>query len=107
MVFSGDTRYLPALAEFAKNTDVLVHEVMYLPALQRMLKTNDNAPTLLDHLLKSHSTSEEVGMIAAAANAKMLVLNHFVPGAMRPSPMRCGAKARASITPGRSWWARI
>ncbi|OOW58974.1 MBL fold metallo-hydrolase [Xanthomonas campestris pv. leeana] len=80
VVFSGDTRYLPALAEFAKNTDVLVHEVMYLPALQRMLKTNDNAPTLLDHLLKSHSTSEEVGMIAAAANAKMLVLNHFVPG---------------------------
>ncbi|OLH32305.1 MBL fold metallo-hydrolase [Xanthomonas oryzae] len=80
VVFSGDTRYLPALAEFAKDTDILVHEVMYLPALQKMLQTNDNAPTLLDHLLKSHSTSEEVGKIAAAAKAKMLVLNHFVPG---------------------------
>ncbi|KFA25440.1 MBL fold metallo-hydrolase [Xanthomonas vasicola] len=80
VVFSGDTRYLPALAEFAKNTDILVHEVMYLPALQKMLQTNDNAPTLLDHLLKSHSTSEEVGKIADAAKAKMLVLNHFVPG---------------------------
>ncbi|MBB5881021.1 ribonuclease BN (tRNA processing enzyme) [Xanthomonas arboricola] len=80
VVFSGDTRYLPALADFAKETDILVHEVMYLPALERMLKTNDNAPTLLDHLLKSHSTSEDVGRIAAAANAKMLVLNHFVPG---------------------------
>ncbi|CAD1793934.1 MBL fold metallo-hydrolase [Xanthomonas arboricola pv. juglandis] len=80
VVFSGDTRYLPALADFAKDTDILVHEVMYLPALERMLKTNDNAPTLLDHLLKSHSTSEDVGRIAAAANAKMLVLNHFVPG---------------------------
>ncbi|KQQ82186.1 MBL fold metallo-hydrolase [Xanthomonas sp. Leaf131] len=80
VVFSGDTRYLPALAEFAKDTDILVHEVMYLPALEKMLKTNDNAPTLLDHLLKSHSTSEEVGRIAAAANAKLLVLNHFVPG---------------------------
>ncbi|AZR22270.1 MBL fold metallo-hydrolase [Xanthomonas vasicola] len=80
VVFSGDTRYLPALAEFAKNTDILVHEVMYLPALQKMLQNNDNAPTLLDHLLKSHSTSEEVGKIAAAAKAKMLVLNHFVPG---------------------------
>ncbi len=52
VVFSGDTRYLPALAEFAKDTDILVHEVMYLPALQKMLQTNDNAPTLLDHLLK-------------------------------------------------------
>ncbi|MCC4617231.1 MBL fold metallo-hydrolase [Xanthomonas campestris pv. asclepiadis] len=80
VVFSGDTRYLPALAEFAKDTDILVHEVMYLPALEKMLKTNDNAPTLLDHLLKSHSTSEDVGKIASAADAKMLVLNHFVPG---------------------------
>ncbi|WOB50086.1 MBL fold metallo-hydrolase [Xanthomonas hydrangeae] len=80
VVFSGDTRYLPALAEFAKDTDILVHEVMYLPALEKMLKTNDNAPTLLDHLLKSHSTSEETGKIASAAGAKMLVLNHFVPG---------------------------
>ncbi|PPT52515.1 MBL fold metallo-hydrolase [Xanthomonas arboricola] len=80
VVFSGDTRYLPALAEFARDTDILVHEVMYLPALEKMLKTNDNAPTLLDHLLKSHSTSEEVGRIASAANARMLVLNHFVPG---------------------------
>ncbi|MCL1498760.1 MBL fold metallo-hydrolase [Xanthomonas nasturtii] len=80
VVFSGDTRYLPALAEFAKNTDILVHEVMYLPALQKMLQTNDNAPTLLDHLLKSHSTSEEVGKIAAAAKASLLVLTHFVPG---------------------------
>ncbi|MFO3703508.1 MBL fold metallo-hydrolase [Xanthomonas codiaei] len=80
VVFSGDTRYLPALADFARDTDVLVHEVMYLPALEKMLKTSDNAPTLLDHLLKSHSTSEEVGRIAAAARAKLLVLSHFVPG---------------------------
>ncbi|WP_115049360.1 MBL fold metallo-hydrolase [Xanthomonas arboricola] len=80
VVFSGDTRYLPALADFAKDADLLVHEVMYLPALEKMLKTSDNAPTLLDHLLKSHSTSEDVGRIAAAANAKRLVLTHFVPG---------------------------
>ncbi|WP_372361102.1 MBL fold metallo-hydrolase [Xanthomonas sp. NCPPB 1325] len=80
VVFSGDTRYLPALAAFAEDTDILVHEVMYLPALERMLKTNDNAPSLLDHLLKSHSTSEEVGKIAAAARARQLVLTHFVPG---------------------------
>ncbi|KAB7763763.1 MBL fold metallo-hydrolase [Xanthomonas maliensis] len=80
VVFSGDTRYLPALADFAKDTDILVHEVMYVPALEKLLKTNDNAPTLLDHLLKSHCTSEEVGKIAAAADAKMLVLSHFVPG---------------------------
>lgn len=80
VVFSGDTAYHPALADFARDVDVLVHEVMYLPALEKLLRTIDNAPTLLDHLVKSHSTSEEAGRIAAAAGAKMLVLNHFVPG---------------------------
>ncbi|MCC4599370.1 MBL fold metallo-hydrolase [Xanthomonas melonis] len=80
VVFSGDTRYLPALADFAKDADILVHEVMHLPALKKLLETDDNAPTLLDHLLKSHSTSEQVGRIAAAAGVRMLVLNHFVPG---------------------------
>lgn len=107
VVFSGDTRYLPALAEFAKDTDILVHEVMYLPALEKMLKTNDNAPTLLDHLLKSHSTSEETGKIASAAGAKCSYSITSSPAATRRSPMRCGARARASTMPGRSWSARI
>lgn len=81
VVFSGDTRYDERLASFAKGADVLVHEVMYLPALEKLLKTNDNAPTLLDHLLKSHTTTEQVGRIAAAAGVGTLVLSHFVPGA--------------------------
>ncbi|MFM0073688.1 MBL fold metallo-hydrolase [Paraburkholderia sediminicola] len=80
VVFSGDTTYYPALAEFAKGADVLVHEVMYLPALEKLMKTVDNAPTLLDHLMKSHTSTEQVGKIAAAAGVKTLVLSHFVPG---------------------------
>jgi ribonuclease BN (tRNA processing enzyme) len=31
LVFSGDTAYFPPLAEFAKNADFMVHEVMYGP----------------------------------------------------------------------------
>jgi ribonuclease BN (tRNA processing enzyme) len=81
VVFSGDTRYDPALARFAKGADVLVHEVMYLPALEKLLKTGDNnAPTLLDHLLKSHTATAEVGLVAAAAGVRTLVLTHVVPG---------------------------
>jgi len=33
VVISGDTAYAPELAEFAKDADVLVHEVMYLPGI--------------------------------------------------------------------------
>nr|WP_240655818.1 MBL fold metallo-hydrolase [Paraburkholderia phosphatilytica] len=81
IVFSGDTRYYEPLATFAKGADVLVHEVMYLPALEKLIRTADNAPTLRDHLLRSHTTTEQVGKIAAAAGVKTLVLSHFVPGA--------------------------
>ena len=80
VVFSGDTTYDPRLVEFAKGADVLVHEVMYLPALEKMMRTIDNAPTLLDHLTKAHTTTSQVGKVAAAAGVKTLVLTHFVPG---------------------------
>ena len=81
VVFSGDTAPSDNLIALAKGADVLVHEVMYLPALQKMLASIDNAPTLIDHLLKAHTTTEQVGKIAAAAGVKTLVLSHFVPGA--------------------------
>ena len=37
IVFSGDTRPSAALIELARGADVLVHEVMYLPALERLI----------------------------------------------------------------------
>ena len=80
IVFSGDTTYFPPLAEFAKGADVLVHEVMYGPALEALVQKNPNAATLMAHLKASHTLAEDVGRIAAAAEVKMLVLNHFVPG---------------------------
>ena len=33
----------------------------------------------MDHLLRSHSTTEEVGQVAAAAGVRTLVLSHLVP----------------------------
>jgi ribonuclease BN (tRNA processing enzyme) len=80
VVISGDTAYAPALAEFAKGADVLVHEVMYLPAVEALVRRLPNATRLRDHLLASHTLPEDVGKIAAAAGVKTLVLSHFVPG---------------------------
>ncbi len=80
VVFSGDTTYSDELIKLAQGADVLVHEVMYLPALEAMMAKIDNAPTLLDHLMKSHTTTEQLGRVAAAAGVKTLVLSHFVPG---------------------------
>jgi ribonuclease BN (tRNA processing enzyme) len=80
IVFSSDTAYNPKLAEFAKGADVLVHEALYLPAVDRLVTKTKNGATLKKHLLDSHTTTEDVGRIAAQAGVKVLVLSHFVPG---------------------------
>lgn len=80
IVFSSDTCYNPKLAEFAKGADVLVHECLYVPAVDRLVLKTKNGATLKKHLMDSHTTTEDVGKIAAAAGVKTLVLSHFVPG---------------------------
>jgi ribonuclease BN (tRNA processing enzyme) len=80
VVFSGDTTYFPPLAEFAKGADYLVHEVLYGPALDELVKRRPNAERLKASIMSHHTLAEDVGRIATQANAKTLVLNHFVPG---------------------------
>jgi ribonuclease BN (tRNA processing enzyme) len=79
IVFSGDTAYLPAMADFARGADILVHEVMYLPGVDRLVARTGNAARLKEHLMASHTLVEDVGRIAEAAQVKHLVLNHLVP----------------------------
>lgn len=80
IVISGDTRPSPNLVRLAQGADVLVHEVMYLPALEQVIGSEPNAKSLREHLLASHTTTEQVGRIATEAGVKTLVLSHFVPG---------------------------
>jgi len=80
IVFSSDTEYNPKLAEFAKGVDVLVHEALYAPFVERLVARVKNGATLGKHLRDSHTTTEDVGKIAAAAGVKRLVLSHLVPG---------------------------
>jgi ribonuclease BN (tRNA processing enzyme) len=79
VVFSGDTAFFPPLAEFAKGADYLVHEVLYAPALDALVKRRPNAEKLKASILSHHTRAEDVGRIAAMAKVKTLVLNHFVP----------------------------
>ncbi len=80
IVFSGDTAYLPALAEFAKGADLLVHEAMLeaaLPALFKRIGNTDNR--LYEHWMRSHTLAQDAGKIATAANVGALALNHLIP----------------------------
>ncbi len=80
IVISGDTRPSQNLVALARGADVLVHEVMHLPSLERLIASEPNARTLRAHLLASHSSAEQVGRAATEAGVKSLVLSHFVPG---------------------------
>lgn len=77
IVVSGDTTYSENLVRLARDADLLIHEAMYVPALDQL--ASEHAPSLREHLLRSHSTTEQVGMVAARAGVKKLVLSHLVP----------------------------
>jgi ribonuclease BN (tRNA processing enzyme) len=79
IVFSGDTTYCPSLATFGAGADYLIHEVMYSPAVDEMAKRRPNATKLIASIKSHHTSAEDVGRIAKAANVKNLILNHFVP----------------------------
>lgn len=79
IVFSGDTAWIAAMADFARDADLLVHEAMLLSAVDRLVARVGNGASLRKHLLASHTLAEDVGRIARDAGVRRLALNHLVP----------------------------
>jgi len=80
IVISGDTARSDNLVRLARGADVLVHEALWLPAVDRIVARDPNASALRKHLLDSHTSPEDCGRVAQAAGVKTLVLSHLVPG---------------------------
>lgn len=76
VVVSGDTTYSKALIALAKGADLLIHEAIYPPAIDRLAGADS---ALRDHLLRSHTSAEQAGKAAAEAGVRKLVLSHLVP----------------------------
>jgi ribonuclease BN (tRNA processing enzyme) len=79
IVISGDTAPSENVISLAQGADVLVHEAMYLPAVDGLVARVPNATTLKEHLIASHTSAEDAGRVAQAAGVKLLVLSHLVP----------------------------
>jgi ribonuclease BN (tRNA processing enzyme) len=85
IAFSGDTTPLDAVAQMAEGADVLVHEAMYVPAVEAYVKAQVAAgrpvsvEAFMAHMKADHSPVEDVGRIAAEAGVKTLVLSHLTP----------------------------
>lgn len=74
VTFSGDTTKSDNLIALAKDTDILVHEAQF--SLDDAYYGNRFPP---NYLQNSHTSAEQVGQVAAAANAKHVVLSHYSP----------------------------
>jgi ribonuclease BN (tRNA processing enzyme) len=79
IVFSGDTNKSDNLVRLAQGADLLVHEALWVPAVDRLVARIPNAATLKKHIIDSHTAVEDVGRVAAAAGVTTLVLSHLVP----------------------------
>ena len=74
VTFSGDTTKSDNVITLAKDTDILVHEAMF--SLDTAYYHNSFPP---NYLPNSHTSPEQVGEVAAAANAKHVILSHYAP----------------------------
>lgn len=80
VVFSGDTAHNPALADFAKGADLLVHEAMLAEGLEPLLARIGNGDgRLMAHWLRGHTLAHDAAAIAKEAGVKALALHHLIP----------------------------
>jgi ribonuclease BN (tRNA processing enzyme) len=85
IAFSGDTTPVDSVAKLAQGADLLVHEVMYVPAVENYVRTQVakgrpvNFDSFMAHMRADHSPVEDVGRIAQEAGVKTLVLSHLTP----------------------------
>jgi ribonuclease BN (tRNA processing enzyme) len=79
IVISGDTTRSDNLVKLAQGADVLVHSVLYVPALDRLVARVPNASALRTSIMANQTSVEDAGWVAQAAGVKTLVLSHFVP----------------------------
>ncbi len=85
IAFSGDTVALDAVAQLARGADILVHEAMYLPAVEPYIRSQiargqpGTVEDFMAHMKADHTPVEDVGRIAHEAGVKTLVLSHLTP----------------------------
>jgi ribonuclease BN (tRNA processing enzyme) len=89
IVVSGDTAYSPGLVELARGVDFFVCEVIDLSIYNAMMaqakaaEAKGNVNSAAKHVAETHSTTVDVGRMAAEAKVRTLVLSHLLPGSNR------------------------
>ncbi len=79
IVISGDTAPSDNLMKLARDADVLVHAVVYVPAVDRLVARVPNAARLKASIVAHQTSVEDAARLAQAAGVKTLVLSHLIP----------------------------
>ena len=79
IVISGDTAPSDNLIKLAQGADILVHDALYPPGVDRLVAGVPNATSLKQSILSHHTSAEDAGRVAQMAGVKTLVLSHLVP----------------------------
>ena len=84
IVISGDTIALEEMVEYSEGVDVLFHEALAKPLIQRMEKIsdeigNDVISKVLFDIQDYHATTIEVAEIAKRSEVGLLVFYHLIP----------------------------
>ena len=80
VAFSGDTAFMPRLAEFVEGADLLVHEAMLEAAIDALCaRVGNGDERLREHLLRAHTRAADAGRIATLGGVRALALHHLIP----------------------------
>lgn len=86
IVYTGDTGPSAAMEDLARGADLLISEMMDVDATMPAIRRNNPAipeaklAEIEHHLRAHHLTPQELGALAEAAGAAMLVVTHQAPG---------------------------
>ena len=93
ITISGDTAYSENLVRLAEGSDVFVCETIEVATARENFERRvaagayaDNPEGIWEHIVGTHSTTEDAGRMAAEAGVGTLVLSHIIPGSLMDVP---------------------
>ena len=95
IVISGDTAPSDALVKLASGADVLVHSVMYPPAIDRLAARVPDAAALKTSILAHQTSAEDAGRIARRPASRRSCFRTSFRRMIRRLRIKCGAMPHA------------
>lgn len=94
VVVSGDTRRSENLVRHARDADLLIHEVVWRTGMNELIggAPDPSRRARWERVLNYHTPADDLGEVAASADAKHLVLSHLILAGGTPDDLRADVR---------------